>query len=78
MQNITLSVDEKIIKKVRRIALERETTLTALVREYLIGLTSSYDSEKDTAIDKLERSFDIYSREIGEQTWNREELHERT
>jgi hypothetical protein len=33
--NITNSVDEKIIRKVRKIAAERETTVTALVRGYL-------------------------------------------
>ena len=35
MPNITLSVDEKTIKKVRKIAIEKNTTLTAMVRDYL-------------------------------------------
>jgi hypothetical protein len=33
--NITLSLDEKTVKEVRKIAIERDTTLTGLVREYL-------------------------------------------
>ena len=32
--NITLSLDEKLVKEVRKIAVERDTTLTGLVREY--------------------------------------------
>jgi hypothetical protein len=38
--NITLSLDEKLVKEVRKIAVERDTTLTGLVREYLEKLTA--------------------------------------
>ena len=37
MPNITLSVDEEIIKKVRKIAVDKNTTLTEMVREFLNG-----------------------------------------
>ena len=33
--NITLSLDDKLVKGVRKIAVERDTTLTGLVRAYL-------------------------------------------
>jgi Family of unknown function (DUF6364) len=33
--NITLSLDDELVKKVRKIAVDRETTLTGLVRDYL-------------------------------------------
>ena len=33
--NITLSLDEEVVKQVRKIAIERDTTLTGLVRAYL-------------------------------------------
>ena len=39
--NITLSIDEEIVKKVRKIALDRDTTLTAMVREYLTSVANS-------------------------------------
>jgi hypothetical protein len=32
--NITLSLDDKLVKDVRKIAVERDTTLTGLVRDY--------------------------------------------
>ena len=35
MSNITLSVDDEIIKKVRKIAIDKNTTLTAMVRDFL-------------------------------------------
>lgn len=33
--NITLSLDDELVKKVRKIAVERDTTLTGIVRGYL-------------------------------------------
>jgi len=38
--NITLSLDERLVKEVRKIAVERDTTLTGLVREYLEKLAA--------------------------------------
>lgn len=77
MQNITLSVDERIIKKVRKMALERDTTLTAMVRGYLTELASSCNSGQQPAVKKLEATFKKYSRNMGEHSWSREEIHER-
>ena len=33
--NVTLSLDDKLVKEVRRIAVEQDTTLSGLVRAYL-------------------------------------------
>ena len=33
--NITLSLDDELVKKVRKIAVEHDTTLTGIVRDYL-------------------------------------------
>jgi predicted nucleic acid-binding protein len=33
--NVTLSLDDDLVKKVRKIAVDRDTTLTALIRRYL-------------------------------------------
>ena len=39
--NITLSIDEEIMKKVRKIAIDKDTTLTAMVRDYLTRVASN-------------------------------------
>ena len=39
--NITLSIDEDIMKKVRKIAIDKNTTLTAMVRDYLATVAKS-------------------------------------
>ena len=33
--NITLNIDEEIVKKIRKVAIDKDTTLTATVRDYL-------------------------------------------
>ena len=39
--DITISIDEEVVKKVRRVARERDTTLTAMVRDYLETVANS-------------------------------------
>lgn len=77
MPNITLSVDEHTIKKVRKIAVDKGTTLTALVREYLQSVADSDVAEKKQAIDQLQNNFRNLSRDMGPRTWTRDDLHER-
>jgi Family of unknown function (DUF6364) len=38
--NVTLSLDDKLIKEVRKIAIDHDTTLTGLVRSYLEKLAA--------------------------------------
>src|SRR5947209_2506708 len=38
--NLTLSLDDKVVKEARKIAIERDTTLTALIRDFLEELVS--------------------------------------
>ena len=77
MPNITLSVDAEIIKKVRKIALEKNTTLTAMVRDYLTSVAIRDAQEKNEAIKKLRKSFKTVSRDMGGRKWTREALYER-
>ena len=77
MPNITLSVDDEIIKKVRKIAIEKNTTLTAMVRDYLSSVAIRDAQEKNEAIKKLQKSFKKMSNDMGRRKWSRENLHER-
>ncbi len=55
MPNITLSVDNTIIQKVRKIAVDKNTTMTAMIRDYLTNLAENHDLSKQQAIEKLEQ-----------------------
>ena len=77
MSNITLRVNDAVIKKVRRIALEKNTTLAAMVRDFLESVADREASRKELAVAEIEASFSELSRDMGQRTWTREELHER-
>lgn len=77
--NVTVSLDEDVVKRVREIAVERDTTVTGLVREYLtnLALTGSVGRRKSRERRALERSFEKHQFKIGKRTWNRANLHAR-
>ena len=75
--NITLSIDEDIVKKVRKIAIDKDTTLTAMVRDYLTWVANGDASERERRVLQLEDSFKRLSRDMGARNWTREDLYER-
>jgi len=77
MSNITLSVDDEIIRKVRKSAIDRHTTLTQMVRDFLTEVAARESSERLAAVQGLDRTFRSCSRDMGPHTWTRDELHER-
>ncbi len=78
--NITLSLDEKLVKDVRKIAVERDTTLTGLVRDYLQNLAREHatSGRKRREREALERSFSQFQYRVGKKTWRREDLYVRS
>ncbi|MEA1947793.1 MAG: DUF6364 family protein [Thermodesulfobacteriota bacterium] len=77
MPNITLSVKDDVIKKVRKIAVDRNTTLTSMVREFLCSVAAKDQQERENIAHGLSMTFKAYSIDMGKQRWTREELHER-
>jgi hypothetical protein len=78
--NITLSLDEKLVKDLRKLAVDRDTTLTGLVREYLerLAAENATSGRKRREIEALERSFKQFQFRVGKRTWKREDLYERS
>ena len=77
MPNLTLSVDEDVIKKVRKIAIDKNTTLTAMVRDFLTSVANLDSQNRKESIRKLQASFETMSRDMGKRKWTREALYER-
>jgi hypothetical protein len=77
--NITLSLDDKLVKEVRKIAVEQDTTLTGLVRDYLerLATENAASGRKRREHEALKRSFEEFPLKIGKRTWRREDLYER-
>jgi uncharacterized protein DUF6364 len=80
LMNITLSIDDDLVKEARKIAVERDTTLTGLVRSYLQQLAAEHakSGRKRRELEALERSFEQLQIRMGKRTWKREDLYERS
>lgn len=76
MRNITLSIDDEVLSAVRRHAAERNTTVNAMVREYL-GNLAALDDRARKVKDELLRLSNESPVALGKITWTRDELHER-
>ena len=77
--NITLSLDEKLVKELRKIAVDRDTTLTGMVRDYLekIAAENAATGKKRRQREALESTFEHLQFNVGERTWTRADLHAR-
>ena len=79
MKNITLSVDEDVLRAVRLCAAKRGSTVDAIVREILTEWVSREDrgdrvrKARRRIVELSERS----TARIGSRTWTRDELHQR-
>ena len=77
MANLTITVDDELLKRARLRALERNTSVNALLREYLeafVGLRSGTNARKRFAA--IARAANSSSGGKG-RTWSRDDLHER-
>ena len=76
MKNITLSIDEYVLKTVRSYAAEHNSSVNGLVREYLTGLAQREDRARDSR-KRIRELSDASPARIGSKSWRRSELHER-
>jgi len=72
--NLTLSVDEQLVERARKVARAMGKSLNQLVREYLRELTAADDPQRD--IEELRQ----LSGKEHSRGWkyNREDMHERS
>ncbi|MEI7899443.1 MAG: DUF6364 family protein [bacterium] len=77
MTNLTLAIDETVLRKARKAAIDRDTTVTALVRDFLGQISASQEQAADTHAEELARAFARNTVKLGRRTWTREDLHER-
>ena len=77
MANLTLTVDPDLLKRARMRALEQDTSVNALVREYLETLVAA-PSAQDPLAAFLELAKSVHAGSgPGGRTWTRDELYER-
>ena len=76
MKNITLSVDEVVLAAVRRRAAETNSSVNALVRDYLTKL-AAHEDRASQARSRLRELSEQSRGRLGKKTWTRDQLHAR-
>jgi len=77
-QNITLSLPRELLKRVKRVAADRDTSVSALMAEALDRLADEdrrYSAARKRALAALKSAASLGTH--GRRTWSRDELHER-
>lgn len=75
MKNITVSVDESTYRTARIEAAKRDTSVSALVREYLSTLDAGRDTRND--VEDLFAALDKVKTYRASKRLNRDKAHER-
>ena len=76
MANLTITVDDRLLKLARLRALEQGTSVNALLREYLEAYAGAAGAQARALADLLQLSAEATSGR-GAATWTRDDLHDR-
>lgn len=77
-QNITLHLPRELLKQIKRIAVDRDTSVSSLMTEALARLAdndSRYSAARRQSLAALQSARSLGTG--GHRTWSRDELHER-
>lgn len=75
-RNLTLTLDEDLLRAARKVAIDRNTSVNQMVRDYLERVVRETD-QRQTALAQLDQIFRTERIEVGRRTWKRQDLHER-
>ena len=75
-KNLTLTLDDELLRAARKVALDRNTSVNQLVRDYLVRLVGEAD-QRQAELASLDEFFRTSRIEVGRRTWKREDLHDR-
>jgi plasmid stability protein len=76
MANLTVTVDDDLLRKARLRAMEQGTSVNALLRDYLESYAGAAPARKKVVADLLQLSREAKSRK-GRRSWTRDDLHRR-
>jgi hypothetical protein len=77
-QNVTLSIPRQLLKRIKRIAADREVSISGLLTKALAQVADEdrrYTAARRRSLAAMKAAGSLGTR--GRATWSREELHER-
>jgi plasmid stability protein len=76
MANLTIAIEDDVLKKARLKAVEDGTSVNAVVREFLREYTGNAPARLESAKRLIALAHESAA-QVGPITWTREELHDR-
>lgn len=76
MIDLTISLDEDLLRRARHRAMEEGTTVEVLIRRYLESFTGVAETRR-LAVEKLQALSESADGRRGGRSWTRDELHQR-
>ena len=76
VMNLTIAVDDDILKRARMRAIQEDTSVNAVLREYLT-VYAGVDRRRDGACERLLAMSQSCRSRRGGAAWTRDDLHER-
>ena len=76
MANLTITLDDEILRRARLRALEQDTSVNTILRDYLEAY-AAVGSTWDQATEEILRLSSRSKSGRGDRRWTRDELHER-
>jgi hypothetical protein len=73
--NVTLSIDERLVERARKLAASQGTSLNDMIRRLLEEATAA--TAPDTMFQELERLWAEDAGDSGGRDWRREDLYDR-
>ena len=77
MANVTMNIDDDLLKKARKIAIDNDTTLSEMYRGFLAELTRQEDARRNFLAQELDSMFAQSRASSGGVVTSRDALHER-
>jgi plasmid stability protein len=76
MANVTLALDDALLRKARVKAVHEHTSVNAVIREFLTAWVRD-DEERGVIVARAREALETSEYRSGGVSWTRDELHER-
>jgi plasmid stability protein len=76
LANVTLALDDALLRKARVKAVHENTSVNAVIRDFLTVWVDD-ERERAAAVERLRAALDASVYDSAGVTWSRDELHER-
>jgi hypothetical protein len=75
-RNLSITLDEQLLRDARKVAIDPNTSVNRLIRDFLVRLVREKDRQQAALADRDE-IFRTTRMRIGRRSWTREGLHKR-